>query len=108
VAAANAKLALFYDWLFYDAERDNIMNIGKDTSFFFSLFLFCLFHYNFTFFFTFRTCHISHVSFYETSSSHHGNDAGLPLQGMFKNEKKACIFVFIIFFLFFCFTSDNS
>nr|CAG4641495.1 EOG090X0205 [Eurycercus lamellatus] len=27
VAAANAKMALFYDWLFYDAERDNIMNI---------------------------------------------------------------------------------
>ncbi|KAI1301443.1 Integrator complex subunit 3 [Halotydeus destructor] len=27
VAAANAKLSLFYDWLFYDVERDNIMNI---------------------------------------------------------------------------------
>ena len=27
VAAANAKLSLFYDWLFYDSERDNIMNI---------------------------------------------------------------------------------
>ncbi|KAF0295626.1 Integrator complex subunit 3 [Amphibalanus amphitrite] len=27
VAIANAKLALFYDWLFYDAEKDNIMNI---------------------------------------------------------------------------------
>nr|CAG4636812.1 EOG090X0205 [Ceriodaphnia reticulata]SVE72794.1 EOG090X0205 [Ceriodaphnia reticulata] len=27
VAASNAKMALFYDWLFYDAERDNIMNI---------------------------------------------------------------------------------
>ena len=27
VAASNAKLALFYDWLFYDAEKDNIMNI---------------------------------------------------------------------------------
>ena len=27
VAASNAKLALFYDWLFYDQERDNIMNI---------------------------------------------------------------------------------
>lgn len=27
VAAANAKLALFYDWLFFDPERDNIMNI---------------------------------------------------------------------------------
>ncbi|XP_054160466.1 integrator complex subunit 3-like [Oppia nitens] len=27
VAAANAKLSLFYDWFFYDAERDNIMNI---------------------------------------------------------------------------------
>ncbi|KAG8247550.1 Integrator complex subunit 3 [Homalodisca vitripennis] len=27
VAAANAKLALFYDWLFFDTERDNIMNI---------------------------------------------------------------------------------
>jgi integrator complex subunit 3 len=27
VAASNAKLALFYDWLFYDQEKDNIMNI---------------------------------------------------------------------------------
>ena len=27
VAASNAKLALFYDWLFYDIEKDNIMNI---------------------------------------------------------------------------------
>ena len=27
VAASNAKLALFYDWLFYDQDRDNIMNI---------------------------------------------------------------------------------
>ncbi|CAA9997160.1 unnamed protein product [Nesidiocoris tenuis] len=27
IASANAKLALFYDWLFYDPERDNIMNI---------------------------------------------------------------------------------
>nr|SVE79976.1 EOG090X0205 [Daphnia magna] len=27
VAAAHAKMALFYDWLFYDGERDNIMNI---------------------------------------------------------------------------------
>ncbi|CAB3372931.1 Hypothetical predicted protein [Cloeon dipterum] len=27
VAAANAKLALFYDWLFFDPEKDSIMNI---------------------------------------------------------------------------------
>ncbi|KAK0088867.1 hypothetical protein PV325_010464 [Microctonus aethiopoides] len=27
VAASNAKLALFYDWLFFEAEKDNIMNI---------------------------------------------------------------------------------
>lgn len=27
VAVSNAKLALFYDWLFYDCEKDNIMNI---------------------------------------------------------------------------------
>ncbi|KAJ2619532.1 hypothetical protein GGI26_005770 [Coemansia sp. RSA 1358] len=27
VVAANAKLALFYDWLFYDPKTDNIMNI---------------------------------------------------------------------------------
>ncbi|XP_025829891.1 integrator complex subunit 3 homolog [Agrilus planipennis] len=27
VAVSNAKLALFYDWLFYDSEKDNIMNI---------------------------------------------------------------------------------
>lgn len=25
--AANAKLALFYDWLFFDIRQDNIMNI---------------------------------------------------------------------------------
>lgn len=29
VAASNAKLALFYDWLFFDPERDSIMNIGE-------------------------------------------------------------------------------
>ncbi|KAF9166105.1 Integrator complex subunit 3 [Actinomortierella ambigua] len=29
IAAANIKLALFYDWLFYDPARDNIMNIGE-------------------------------------------------------------------------------
>ncbi|EFA12368.2 Integrator complex subunit 3 homolog-like Protein [Tribolium castaneum] len=27
VAVSNAKLALFYDWLFFDSEKDNIMNI---------------------------------------------------------------------------------
>ncbi|KAJ8677447.1 hypothetical protein QAD02_013234 [Eretmocerus hayati] len=27
VAASNAKLALFYDWLFFESEKDNIMNI---------------------------------------------------------------------------------
>ncbi|KAJ2443970.1 hypothetical protein GGF42_006464, partial [Coemansia sp. RSA 2424] len=27
VVAANAKLALFYDWLFYDPQADNIMNV---------------------------------------------------------------------------------
>ncbi|XP_021933684.1 integrator complex subunit 3 isoform X2 [Zootermopsis nevadensis] len=27
VAASNAKLALFYDWLFFEADKDNIMNI---------------------------------------------------------------------------------
>jgi len=29
VAASNAKLALFYDWFFFDAEKDSIMNIGS-------------------------------------------------------------------------------
>lgn len=28
VAASNAKLALFYDWFFFDVEKDSIMNIG--------------------------------------------------------------------------------
>jgi len=28
-ATANAKLALFFDWLVFDPVRDNIMNIGK-------------------------------------------------------------------------------
>ena len=27
VATSNAKLSIFYDWLFFDPERDNIMNI---------------------------------------------------------------------------------
>ncbi|KAK4881278.1 hypothetical protein RN001_004597 [Aquatica leii] len=27
VAVSNAKLALFYDWLFYESDKDNIMNI---------------------------------------------------------------------------------
>ena len=27
VAASNAKLALFYDWLFFQPDKDNIMNI---------------------------------------------------------------------------------
>ena len=29
VVLANAKLALFYDWLAYNPELDNIMNIGQ-------------------------------------------------------------------------------
>ena len=29
VSTANAKLALFFDWLFYQPDKDNIMNIGK-------------------------------------------------------------------------------
>ena len=29
VVLANAKLALFYDWLAYNPEVDNIMNIGN-------------------------------------------------------------------------------
>jgi len=32
VAASNAKLALFYDWFFFDAEKDSIMNIGNPGS----------------------------------------------------------------------------
>ena len=28
MAASNAKLSLFYDWLFFDPEKDSIMNIG--------------------------------------------------------------------------------
>ena len=29
VSTVNAKLALFFDWLFYQPDKDNIMNIGK-------------------------------------------------------------------------------
>lgn len=29
IALANAKMALFYDWVCYDPKNDNIMNIGK-------------------------------------------------------------------------------
>src|SRR4029434_4244579 len=30
VAASNAKLALFYDWLFFSAEKDRIINIAQN------------------------------------------------------------------------------
>lgn len=33
VAASSAKLSLFYDWLFFDPEKDSIMNIGKSCYF---------------------------------------------------------------------------
>ena len=29
VAASSAKLALFYDWLFFTQARANIMDVGK-------------------------------------------------------------------------------
>ena len=32
VAASNAKLSLFYDWIYFDPEKDSIMNIGKFIS----------------------------------------------------------------------------
>ena len=32
VAQANVKLAMFYDWLFYSGDKDNIMNIGKPVT----------------------------------------------------------------------------
>uniref|UniRef100_A0A8C5NM93 Integrator complex subunit 3 n=1 Tax=Junco hyemalis TaxID=40217 RepID=A0A8C5NM93_JUNHY len=32
VAASNAKLALFYDWLFFNPEKDSIMNIDPEHS----------------------------------------------------------------------------
>ena len=28
VISANAKLALFFDWLLYNKDTDNIMNVG--------------------------------------------------------------------------------
>jgi len=28
VSQTNMKLALFFDWLFYHGDKDNIMNIG--------------------------------------------------------------------------------
>lgn len=34
VSTANAKLALFFDWLFYQPDKDNIMNIGNLYNFF--------------------------------------------------------------------------
>lgn len=72
VAAAHAKMALFYDWLFYDGERDNIMNIGNSqysNS--------CLSH--FLTYFISRARHISHVPFDEAASSHYGDVVGLSL-----------------------------
>lgn len=74
VAASNAKMALFYDWLFYDAERDNIMNIGK-----FPLFFKLFSRKQFYFGNLCRTRHISHVPFDETSSGHNGYIAGLSV-----------------------------
>jgi len=29
VISANAKLALFFDWLLYNKDTDNIMNVGE-------------------------------------------------------------------------------
>ena len=49
VAAANAKMALFYDWLFYDAERDNIMNIGIKKTWQYLIILFIFFNVLFPF-----------------------------------------------------------
>lgn len=37
VAYSNAKLALFYDWLFFEPDKDNIMNIGMITNYFLNL-----------------------------------------------------------------------
>ena len=73
VAAANAKMALFYDWLFYDAERDNIMNIGK-FPYPPSCFSACI-HVTFSY----RTRHISHVPFDETASCYYSYLVGFSL-----------------------------
>jgi hypothetical protein len=37
---ANAKLALFFDWFFFDTKNDNIMNIGEIFFFLLQNFLF--------------------------------------------------------------------
>ena len=39
VSTANSKLALFYDWLFYQPDKDNIMNIGNAILFNYNYFI---------------------------------------------------------------------
>ena len=52
VIFANAKLSLFYEWLLYNPELDNIMNIGQLVS---NLILGTLFK---------RTCCVTNVPFF--------------------------------------------
>ena len=42
VSTANSKLALFFDWLFYQPDKDNIMNIGNAILFNFNYFMIVL------------------------------------------------------------------
>ncbi len=78
VAASNAKLALFYDWLFFDPEKESIMNIG--IVLFFRLidqvwnFHGC--HWCFVFFRFCRALHSCDVSFNASTPSHHCHSLG--------------------------------
>lgn len=87
VAASNAKLALFYDWLFFNPEKDSIMNIGNTRTRTHAqaqaqawtlavsgvntlLPLLCV-----------RTSHPGDASLHEASSRHHRHAPGLHVPG---------------------------
>lgn len=82
VAASNAKLALFYDWLFFNPDKDSIMNIGLTHT--------QALHTEYTPVHTagpdqcvfFRTSHTGDASLHEASSCYHSHPAGLHVQGI--------------------------
>ena len=67
-----AKLALFYDWILYSPNTDNIMNIGEQWSHDLSHDQSPLT----------RTSHSTHVPLTTLSSPDHSISTGLPLSGM--------------------------
>ena len=109
IATANCKLALFYDWLFFSGENDNIMNIGENTWY---AMLICLELICFTQDITsllcvcdnilisiifFRTWYFSDVPFIEATPNAHHFFTGLLMQGEFnlKANRNCIIYLFL-------------